>query len=308
MKSKVFKNETVLFLLIIVETFCLIVLVGISAYLLKSLYIGQENLISAGELRYESYLLADQLRQSSDDLTRLVRTYAATGNLKVEQQFWDVLAIRNGEKPRPVHYERIYWDFMTVENPQPPFEDGEAISLERLMMQAGFTEQDFEFLVLSRKRSDKLVELEETVMNAMKGKFKDEQGNFTITGEPDSQKAIQILFGKEYHQAKLSIMQPINEFYESIDNRTQQNITRISSQVTSYLFSLIVSFGGLFLIGCLLLLTNYQYHQIMVGKLHVAIDDKTQKLIESNENFKKARREADAANQAKSAFLANMSH
>jgi methyl-accepting chemotaxis protein len=34
------------------------------------------------ELRYKSYLLADELRQSSDDLTRLARTYVTTGEAR----------------------------------------------------------------------------------------------------------------------------------------------------------------------------------------------------------------------------------
>jgi methyl-accepting chemotaxis protein len=35
---------------------------------------------AAYKAQFDSYLLADQLRQSSDDLTRLVRTYVATGD------------------------------------------------------------------------------------------------------------------------------------------------------------------------------------------------------------------------------------
>lgn len=37
-----------------------------------------KKLVELEEVRYESYLLADELRQSSDDLTRLARTYAIT--------------------------------------------------------------------------------------------------------------------------------------------------------------------------------------------------------------------------------------
>jgi hypothetical protein len=65
--------------------------------------------------RYRSYLLADELRQSSDDLTRLGRTYAVTGDLSYKQQYMDILSIRNGEKPRPQAYHRIYWDSSRVE-------------------------------------------------------------------------------------------------------------------------------------------------------------------------------------------------
>src|SRR4051812_22757333 len=67
---------------------------------------------AAYETRYNSYLLADELRQSSDDLTRLGRTYVVTGDVSYKNQYMDILAIRNGEKPRPEAYNRIYWDFV----------------------------------------------------------------------------------------------------------------------------------------------------------------------------------------------------
>jgi len=43
-------------------------LILISAYLFRSLYIHQQDLISAQESRYNSYLWTTQLRRSSDEL------------------------------------------------------------------------------------------------------------------------------------------------------------------------------------------------------------------------------------------------
>ena len=65
-----------------------------------------DALSRAQEARYASYLLADELRQSSDDLTRLARTYVMTGDPKWEQQYFEILDIRGGKKPRPAHPER----------------------------------------------------------------------------------------------------------------------------------------------------------------------------------------------------------
>ena len=57
---------------------------------------------------YKSYLPADELRQSSDDLTRLGRTYVTTDDVRYEKQYFDIPAIRNSKKPRPEGYHRIY--------------------------------------------------------------------------------------------------------------------------------------------------------------------------------------------------------
>ncbi|MGO4841671.1 methyl-accepting chemotaxis protein, partial [Rhizobiaceae sp. 2RAB30] len=62
--------------------------------------------------QHDSYLLADEMRQSSDDLTRLVRTYAATGNPKYEEWYFDVVKMRSGEMARPQQPHRIYWDLV----------------------------------------------------------------------------------------------------------------------------------------------------------------------------------------------------
>ena len=45
--------------------------------------------------RYQSYLLADELRQSSDDLTRFSRMFVATGEEKYLKFYYDILDLKN---------------------------------------------------------------------------------------------------------------------------------------------------------------------------------------------------------------------
>jgi len=116
-------------------SFLFLTVCAISVLLLTTLLMtlnAQREVEIVNELRFQSYLLADELRQSSDDLTRLARTYVVTGDEAYEQQYMKILDIRNGKKPRPLHYERIYWDFIAAgkQNPRP---DGETISLQDLM-------------------------------------------------------------------------------------------------------------------------------------------------------------------------------
>lgn len=101
MQVSFIRNEKVLFAIMVVEIVSLVVLVFLSAYLLKIQNLAQEEFKEINRLYHDSYLLADQLRQSSDDLTKMVRTYVSTGDEKFEHYFWDILDIRNGEKARP---------------------------------------------------------------------------------------------------------------------------------------------------------------------------------------------------------------
>jgi len=189
-----------------------------------------ENVRLALDNQQVSYLLADQLRQSSDDLTRLARTYVVTGNPKYETQYLDVLAIRNGEKPVPQDYHRIYWDFMahTGVKPRP---DGEKISLEQMMKNAGFTETEFAKLRQAQANSDGLVDLEVVAMNAVKGKFRPENSkDFTIEKSPDLAFAQKLMFSPEYHQYKAEIMRPVDDFYELLETRIEQEIATARSE------------------------------------------------------------------------------
>jgi methyl-accepting chemotaxis protein len=173
--------------------------------------------------RYNSYLLADELRQSSDDLTRLARSYVITGDAKYEKQYWDVLDIRNGKKARPQEYQRIYWDFMAVSDhwPRP---NARPIALQELMKQSGFTSGEFAKLKEAQANSDGLVKSETIAMNAVKGRFADDAGGFTKQGEPDFKLAADLMHNVAYHQYKAQIMRPVDEFFVLLDKRTAAQV------------------------------------------------------------------------------------
>jgi len=186
------KSPQLLLILILMALACLTALIIATGYLLTKQNAAMKRLNRTISLQHGSYKLADQLRQSSDDLTRMVRTYAATGDSTFEEYFYTILNIRDGKAPRPEHYDRIFWDFIMAGKTIPSNEDGERISLQTLMEHAGFTDEEFELLAEAKRRSDKLVKLEEIAINAMKGKFRDDEGAFPIVKSPDRELALQI--------------------------------------------------------------------------------------------------------------------
>ena len=64
--------------------------------------------------RHESFKLAEAMRQSSNDLTRMVRLYVATGETRYKDYYDEILAIRNGTAPRPLDYDGSLWDRITA--------------------------------------------------------------------------------------------------------------------------------------------------------------------------------------------------
>lgn len=296
------------------------------------------KLEDAYNMQYKSLILADELRQSSDDLTRMARTYVITGNPIFENQYKTVLAIRNGELPRPKSYNGIFWDFLTIQGKEAVL-DGEKIPLRELMIKANFPESELNLLFISQNESDDLTKLEHKAMNAIKGIFEDKNGNFTIKKEPDFALARELMHSKEYHEAKIRIMKPLDNFYKTFEKRTKEKVdeARLTVKKQEFNVNVIVLFSiVLFLMSFFIILFRIIYPidllRIMMIKLSKndmeveleknKFDDEvgdmigaveifkvnTQKLITSEHQIKLAMEEATKANKAKSIFLARMSH
>lgn len=215
------------------------------------------NLNEAYAVRYQSYLLADELRQSSDDLTRLARTYVMTGDEKYEKYYMDILDIRSGKKARPEAYERIYWDFYAAENRAPRPDTNTQIALLDLMKEAGFTAAELEKLAEANRNSNELVATEVVAMNAVKGLVDDGKGNF-VPGTADLEQAKKMMHDDSYHANKAKIMHPIDDFFVLLDERTAQAVLEAEKR-SAWMMTLIYSMIGIMLlILCLALAFSYR--------------------------------------------------
>ncbi len=132
----------------------LLMLVGIS---FASYVYTVEQRQATDRLQLRSLLLADELRRSSNDLTRMVRSYVVTGNPVYKQYYQDMLDIRDGKKPRPDDY--IYWDLL-AKTKQQPLLTGERIAYLDLIKQEKFTAAELAKLTEAKINSDKLTRIE----------------------------------------------------------------------------------------------------------------------------------------------------
>src|SRR5574343_48226 len=65
---------------------------------------------AAAERRAASMALVDDLRHETDRLTRLVRAYVATADARYLRYYYDILAIRQGDRPAPEDDHGLYWE------------------------------------------------------------------------------------------------------------------------------------------------------------------------------------------------------
>lgn len=297
-----------------------------------------QKLEQAYEMRYKSLILADELRQSSDDLTRLARTYVLTGDPLFENQYMLILKIRNGEHARPLNYNGIFWDFYTIKTAIPYF-DGEKISLKRLMKQANFPDEELSLLFKSQYESDDLTTLETKAMNAVKGLFQDKQGNYSIHKNPNFKLARELMHSDEYHNAKIRIMKPLDDFYRAFEKRTQLRVQEAHNyvkQLESFVNMVVLISIALFVMSFGVILSHIVFplddlrsimNRLSKNDMSIVLKRKaenneieemlqaieifrqnTYKLINSEAELKIAIDNANNANRAKSVFLAKMSH
>ncbi len=197
-----------------------VTLLLLAALVILSIFMmqNQSALSHAEKNRYESYLLADELRQSSDDLTRLARTYVSTQDSKYEDTYWDILAVRGGKKPRA---------------------DGRTIALNDLMKKAGFTDAEFGKLTEAGDNSNDLVTTETIAMNAIKGLYDDGSGNYVVKKDPDPEMARRIMFDDKYHKDKAKIVRPIDEFFVMLDKRTAATAQDLQAKANYFLVAIL---------------------------------------------------------------------
>jgi PAS domain S-box-containing protein len=210
-------HKAILMLLIVL----LMGLIGAALYIFNQ-YVENDHLIDAAkQKRVNSLNLVDHLRQTSDDLTRMARTYVVTGQSQYEEYFKQILDIRDGKAPRPLGYDKIYWDYVTSTGKKPRG-DGEPIAFEVLMKQAGFSDEEFALLRKAKRSSDKLVLLEDQAMYAVAGFLDDKEI------EPGYKLPQSSLHGDDYHRSKSEVMGYIGRVSQSVGDRTQSEINRLT--------------------------------------------------------------------------------
>ncbi len=219
-------------------------------------YVSKNEAISRAKLlRLESLRVVDLIRQTSDDLTRMARSFAVTGEQRFEDYFNRILAIRTGEAPRPVDYNNVYWDYV-VASGRDPRASGAPKSIEDLMRETVFDEEEFNLLRTAKNKSNTLAQLERRAMQAVKGIFEDDRSGYSRKGAPDFIIAQKLLFGERYHQSKADIMAIIDSVSQHVDRRTNRSIEQLDLEAGELIvIATLLGMGCLLIVGLLLLLS-----------------------------------------------------
>ncbi|MES2684649.1 MAG: response regulator [Pseudomonadota bacterium] len=288
--------------------------------------------------RHESFRIAESMRQSSDQLTMMVRLYVSTGEVRYRDYFEEILAIRSGTAPRPLDYDGSFWDRVLAHG-KAGVQYGPPQSLVQMMRTAQFPEAEFTALNASREASDALAQIEIEVMKQVAQRIaRGVDARYIDEVYPDYQR----LVGPDYLAHKDRIMAAIKNFQMLIDQRTLAEVEALRARSQRLLTSQISFLVLMLAMSLLAFLISERaltrpLHQLIELTRRIAGGDYAQRvgshglteLDELGSTFndmasaiqsdiarreraeaeaQAAQRAAEAANQAKSDFLANMSH
>ncbi|PKG37038.1 methyl-accepting chemotaxis protein [Psychromonas sp. Urea-02u-13] len=193
-----------------------------------------EEQTSVAQQRYLSFAVADEFRHTSMDLTRLARTFVATGDQKYWDQYFHIIAWRSGKADRPASVNK-------------ELSPNIKISQLDIMKSLNFSEKEFEYLKVASAASQGLIATETQAMETIKqGKYVD--GPFKMDADQAlTAFALKLVFDNNYHNEVGKIMSPVGKFFTALDNRTSNELITVSNSShfwlnAAFIFQLLVGF------------------------------------------------------------------
>jgi len=217
-----------------IKTRLIAILVAIMALILIAIlcqnvatYKNEDQKVSS-QTRYLSYLLADEFRQTSLDLTRLSRTYVVTGEQKYWDAYWNIIKWRAGEIARP-------------NNVNPALYPGQRKKQADIMRELNFSKAEFDLLAQAAKNSNKLVATETQAMESIKA-GRVVSGPFDVNlGESVEAFAARIVFDQKYHNEVKAIFNPVDKFFNTLDQRTAKALFESQQDASNWLKASLIS-------------------------------------------------------------------
>lgn len=211
--------------------FVILVLLIASLVASAQLREAQNLVVEAAQARRQINRLSDLMRQSTDDLTLMVRLYAVTGDPQYREYYQEILDIRNGEAPRPNEYEQAdnYWEYAAATGERLG-DFGPAVSLRMLLQDPGFMDSELAMLPDSERAllaesedlSNELALIEEEVMAAVEERIAAGNGEYALEGA--ALEGLQRLYSQEYLAIKLDILRPLGALEAASERRIQNEI------------------------------------------------------------------------------------
>ena len=318
---------------------------GANAMFLVLIRHSYRTVVAAQDHRQSALNLANELHQETEQLTSLVRSYTATGEPRYLLYYYDILGVRQGEKPAPPTFNpRSYWDDVIagrIKHSLP--KEGVKSSVTDLMRSQGFSAEELLALKRVLDATAEMNKVEQIAFAATQGLYNPETREFVSDGQPRLDFASRLVNSDAYSAKKADLSTAVDALVNLTDRRTKANVADAERWLERWILLSLVSMGATIVMVVLAL--RVIRRQVLVpihklgkgadllaagdyatrtGELHgvdelsalgrtvdsmaQAIEDDIGRRHVVQSELEAARKEAEDATRAKSMFLANMSH
>ncbi len=202
-----------------------------------------DSVVTVQEHRQRAMSLANELRQETEQLTLFVRAYTSTGQTRYLTYYYDILAIRQGEKPQPENYiPGAYWGMAIADEIQHRFPpNGEQRSLSERMKSLGFSEDEFGALDKVSAATEAMKQIEQIAFAATQGLYDPLTEDFVSDGKPRLDFASQLVHSQKYNQLKSNLAKSVIGLVSMVDQRTNTAVTQAAKDLERWIF---LTFGS----------------------------------------------------------------
>ncbi len=185
-----------------------------------------------------------ELRDLSDDLTRLARAYVGTGDGRYRDLHQSALAVLQGTRPRPANPTgRVYWDHILAPDPSQMPQAGSVLTREAVALDLGATPEELELLHTAGQRASDVTAIELQAFTFFDGIYPDATGKLTQFGAPDPEQAQRLLHNRAYNEAKLAVITPLDQLDQLLPARLEAALKEHQMRSTA-LGRILIGLGG----------------------------------------------------------------
>jgi signal transduction histidine kinase/CheY-like chemotaxis protein len=205
--------------------------------------------VRAQEQRQSALTLTHGLQQEAEQLVSLVRAYAVTGKERYLTYYFDILAIRAGDKAPPAGFDpATYWkDVIAGRRVHRMVASGEKRSLDARMHSSGFGAGEFAALKKVTVATEAVQKMEEVAFGAAHGIFYDAASAGFVNGAPRLDLARDLVYGDQYNRLQAELSDALATLSAATEQRTDVEVQtaqdRLNRLIRANQACLLVSLG-----------------------------------------------------------------
>ncbi len=314
--------------------------------LLLSIQRADSAVRAAHEQRDRTQAFIEQLLHENDLLAHLVQSFTTTGDTRYLSIYYDILAVRDGQRPPPAASDAaLYWrDVVANRRGHQLPQSGPAASLLQRMQSLAFTSDEVNAAVHMLRVAARMQAIEKKAFAATQGLYDPASGEFVSDGKPDRAFAIARVHTADYENERADLVAAAVGLRGLALGRTQAEVDQARRGLARAIVTAIAV--NLTLLPLLLLMIVLMRRRVLqpidnlaavaerhargdfasrVGKqrswvreldllgraqddMAQAVQDDLRRRDRHQAELEAARAQAEQAARAKASFLANMSH